>query len=164
MDRAFRRRQLLSALRVAIVHDYLNQRGGAERVVARIHRLFPDAPIHTSILDRDRLWPALSDATIIASWMQHIPGIHRHFKKLFWLYPLVFERMNLTGYDLDGNEVSLEADELTARLFQHELDHLDGRLLLDLLDEDQRKQAMRTMRERLLADPTGSNGHHAPGL
>lgn len=105
----------MSALRVAIVHDYLNQRGGAERVVARIHRLFPDAPIHTSILDRDRLWPALSDATIIASWMQRIPGIHRHFKKLFWLYPLVFERMNLTGYDLVLSSSSTYAKAVRTR-------------------------------------------------
>ena len=55
----------------------------------------------------------------------------------------------LHGWDLDGNEVSIEADELEARLFQHELDHLDGRLLLELLDPDQRKQAMRELRKRL---------------
>ena len=60
------------------------------------------------------------------------------------------KEVHLTGYDLDGNEVSIEADELLARLFQHELDHLDGKLLLDLLDTDQRKQAMRAMRVRQL--------------
>jgi peptide deformylase len=38
------------------------------------------------------------------------------------------------GYDLHGNEVSIEADELLARLFQHELDHLDGKLYIDYLD------------------------------
>ncbi|HEV3225195.1 MAG TPA: peptide deformylase [Acidimicrobiales bacterium] len=57
------------------------------------------------------------------------------------------KEVHLTGYDLDGNEVSLEADELTARLFQHELDHLDGVLLLERLDADTRKQALRTLRE-----------------
>ena len=36
------------------------------------------------------------------------------------------KEIHLTGYDLDGNEVSIEADELLARVFQHELDHLDG--------------------------------------
>ena len=50
------------------------------------------------------------------------------------------KEIHLTGYDLDGNEVSIEADELLARLFQHELDHLDGVLLLEHLDDDQRKQ------------------------
>lgn len=58
------------------------------------------------------------------------------------------KEIHVTGYDLDGNEVSLEADELLSRLFQHELDHLDGVLLLDLLDDDTRKQAMKTLRDR----------------
>jgi peptide deformylase len=56
----------------------------------------------------------------------------------------------LTGHDLDGNEVALEADELAARCFQHELDHLDGVLLLERLDTDTRKQAMRTIRNLML--------------
>jgi peptide deformylase len=75
-----------------------------------------------------------------------VPGLHWEIARP--------KEVHLTGYDLDGNEVSIEADELLARLFQHELDHLDGRLLLDLLDEDQRKQAMRAMRERQLAATT----------
>jgi peptide deformylase len=57
------------------------------------------------------------------------------------------KEVHLTGVDLDGNEVSIEADELTARCFQHELDHLDGVLLLERLDADARKQALRTIRE-----------------
>jgi peptide deformylase len=57
------------------------------------------------------------------------------------------KEVHLTGYDLEGNEVSIEADELVARLFQHELDHLDGVLLLDRLDPDTHKEAMRTLRE-----------------
>ena len=59
------------------------------------------------------------------------------------------KEIHLTGYDLDGNEVSIEADELLARLFQHELDHLDGVLLLEHLDDDQRKAAMKELRRRL---------------
>ncbi|MDE3206625.1 MAG: peptide deformylase [Acidobacteriota bacterium] len=54
----------------------------------------------------------------------------------------------LTGFDLQGNEISIEADEIEARCFQHELDHLDGRLLLSLLDKDQKKEAMRELRRR----------------
>ena len=56
--------------------------------------------------------------------------------------------VHLTGVDLDGNEVSIEADEFEARVFQHELDHLDGKLLLELLDADQRKAAMKALRNR----------------
>lgn len=60
----------------------------------------------------------------------------------------------LCGYDLDGNELAVEADEMEARCLQHEMDHLDGRLLLSLLDKDQRKEAMRELRKR--AETTGS--------
>jgi len=56
----------------------------------------------------------------------------------------------LTGYDLDGNELQIEADELEARVFQHELDHLDGVLLLDHLDDEQRREAKRALREMAL--------------
>jgi len=64
-------------------------------------------------------------------------------------FPIVRPKeVHLTGYDLDGNEVSIEADEFEARVFQHELDHLDGKLLLELLDADQRKAAMKALRNR----------------
>ncbi|HMC40365.1 MAG TPA: peptide deformylase [Acidimicrobiales bacterium] len=48
----------------------------------------------------------------------------------------------------------MEADELEARCFQHELDHLDGRLLLGMLDSEQKKDAMRELRRR--AESVGS--------
>ncbi len=57
--------------------------------------------------------------------------------------------IHVSGFDIDGNEVEFEADELFARLIQHEIDHLDGVLLIDRLDEDTRKAARRTLRERL---------------
>jgi peptide deformylase len=57
------------------------------------------------------------------------------------------KEVHLTGLDLDGNELSIEADELLARMFQHELDHLDGVLLLDRLAPEQRKEAKRAVRE-----------------
>jgi peptide deformylase len=56
----------------------------------------------------------------------------------------------LTGWDLQGNEVRIEASELEARLFQHELDHLDGTLLLEHLEPAQRKTGLRILRERQL--------------
>ena len=57
------------------------------------------------------------------------------------------KQVHVIGRDLDGNEVSVEADELEARLFLHELDHLDGILLIERLDEATRKAALRTLRE-----------------
>jgi len=69
------------------------------------------------------------------------------------------KEVHVSGYDLDGNEVSLDADGLLARLLQHELDHLDGVLLLERLDEDQRRAALRELRKRVVDAPTaGSSG------
>jgi len=87
-------------MRVAIVHDYLNQMGGAERVVAVLHEIFPDAPIFTSIVDQDVLWPELASADISPSWMQRLPGLKKHFKKYLPLYPRAIESLNLKEYDL----------------------------------------------------------------
>jgi peptide deformylase len=63
------------------------------------------------------------------------------------------DRVHLVGYDLDGNEVDLEVDELAGRLFQHEFDHLDGKLLIEHLDDDQRRDAMKILRERAMKMP-----------
>jgi peptide deformylase len=75
-----------------------------------------------------------------------IPGLY---------FPIVRPKeIHLTGWDLEGREISIEADELEARCFQHELDHLDGRLLISMLDKTQRKEAMRELRRR--AEAVGS--------
>jgi peptide deformylase len=67
--------------------------------------------------------------------------------------------VHLVGLDLNGNEISVEATELEGRVFQHELDHLDGILLVERLDEDQRKEALKILRGRTLElqaqDPDG---------
>lgn len=51
------------------------------------------------------------------------------------------------GWDLDGNELEIEADELLSRLFQHEVDHLNGVLMFDRMTPDQRKEALREYRQ-----------------
>lgn len=63
------------------------------------------------------------------------------------------KEIHLVGLDLDGNQVDIQADELLSRLFQHELDHLDGKLLIDYLDDDRRKEALKVLRNRLLDQP-----------
>jgi peptide deformylase len=66
---------------------------------------------------------------------------------LYW--PIVRpKQVHLTGYDLDGKELELEADDLMARMLQHECDHLDGTLLLSRLSPELHKEAMRELRER----------------
>lgn len=61
------------------------------------------------------------------------------------------KEVHLKGIDLDGNEISIEADEILARCFQHELDHLDGVLYIERLDDDTRKAAMKIIRERKIS-------------
>ena len=69
------------------------------------------------------------------------------------------DEVHLVGLDLDGNEVSIEATELEGRVFQHELDHLDGILLVERLDEEQRKAALKILRSLTLDLPaTDSDG------
>lgn len=68
---------------------------------------------------------------------------------LFW--PIIRPKdVHITGVDLDGNDVSIEASELLGRVFQHELDHLDGILLVQRLSEDQKKGARKVLRRALL--------------
>ena len=58
------------------------------------------------------------------------------------------KQVHLRGYDLDGNELSIEADELLARCFQHELDHLDGILYIDRLSDSDWKTTQKIARKR----------------
>ena len=69
--------------------------------------------------------------------------------------------VTMRGLDLDGHEVVLEGDDLLARMIQHEIDHLDGVLLLDRVDPDVRKEALRDMRTREMRahEPTPRSGH-----
>src|SRR5215210_1993358 len=59
--------------------------------------------------------------------------------------------LTISGQDASGVALRIEASGLLARIFQHEMDHLDGVLILDRTDGESRKAAMREMRERLLA-------------
>jgi peptide deformylase len=60
------------------------------------------------------------------------------------------KRVRLVGIDLDGEAIDIDADEILARCFQHEVDHLDGVLLLQRLDPERRREAMRVLRNRAL--------------
>ncbi len=65
-------------------------------------------------------------------------------------------RVHIVGYDLDGNEISVEGDEFLGRVFQHEVDHLDGVLMVERLEEDTRKLALRVLRDRALGFDTSA--------
>lgn len=87
-------------MKVALVHDYLNQMGGAERVVLAFHELFPDAPLYTSIYDPRRVDAAFQQIDIRTSFMQKLPFVKKHHQPFLPLYPFAMERLNLRDYDL----------------------------------------------------------------
>jgi glycosyltransferase involved in cell wall biosynthesis len=89
-----------TTMRVAIVHDYLNQYGGAERVLEALHELYPDAPVYTSIYDAEAMPDAYRGWQIHTSFMQRLPGWRTQFRRYFLLYPAAFESFDLSGYDL----------------------------------------------------------------
>ena len=74
------------------------------------------------------------------------------------------ERVTMRGLDLDGNELVLEGDDLLARMVQHEIDHLDGVLLLDRVDPDVRREALRDMRTREMGANAPTPRGHDSGL
>ena len=85
---------------VALVHDWLNQRGGAEDVLECLVGLFPQAPIHTSIYWRSHMPAAYRQWPIRVSFMDRLPGIYRHHQPYLPLYPVAFERFDLSDFDL----------------------------------------------------------------
>jgi glycosyltransferase involved in cell wall biosynthesis len=85
---------------VALVHDYLNQYGGAERVLEALHDLFPEAPVFTSMYDPAAMPPSYRSWDVRTSFMQRLPGVHRHHQIYLPLYPLVFQRLRLQGYQV----------------------------------------------------------------
>ncbi len=87
-------------MRVAIVHDWLNQVGGAESVLEVLKEIYPQAPIYTSIY-----WPQAMPAhyrewEIHTSWLNSLPFIKNHHQPFLPLYPLAFEGFDLSGYEL----------------------------------------------------------------
>jgi glycosyltransferase involved in cell wall biosynthesis len=75
--------------RVAIVHDYLSQRGGAEKVVLEMSDMWPAAPIYTSLYRPDSTFEEFRGRDIRTSFLDRIP-VDRGFRNLFPLYPAAF--------------------------------------------------------------------------
>ncbi len=84
---------------VAIVHDYLNQPGGAERVVLAMARMWPDAPIYTSLYRVDSTFPGFGGAEIRTSPLDFVP-IDSAFRNLFPFYPAAFRAFGTLDHDL----------------------------------------------------------------
>lgn len=86
-------------MRVALVHDYLNQRGGAERVFAHFAREFADAPVYTALYDEAKTGDLVPKDRVRTSFLAGVPGANAYFRYLAPLYPIAFERFDLSGFD-----------------------------------------------------------------
>ncbi|HTY08267.1 MAG TPA: glycosyltransferase [Candidatus Edwardsbacteria bacterium] len=87
-------------MRTAIIHDYLNQYGGAERVLECLHQLYPGAPVYTIIYDPARMPQRFRSWEIRPSWVNRLPGVRRHYEKMIPLFPYAIESLDLSDYDL----------------------------------------------------------------
>jgi glycosyltransferase involved in cell wall biosynthesis len=87
---------------LALVHDWLNQLGGAEDVLETLVEMFPGAPILTSIYWKAGMPPHYRAWPIRVSFMDRLPGVHRHHQPYLPLYPLAFEQFDLAegGYEV----------------------------------------------------------------
>lgn len=86
--------------RVALVHDYLVQDGGAERVFQAIQEIYPDAPAFTLFYDKDRAHPDFRGRDIRVSTLQDWPFAKKHEEWLLPFMPMATEHLDLTGFDL----------------------------------------------------------------
>ena len=89
-------------MKIALVHDFLREYGGAERVVEALHELWPDAPLYTSFVDwahlgkqayRFRNWD------IRPSWVQHNWIVKKFHSPLRFLAPLIWGSIDVSGYE-----------------------------------------------------------------
>jgi len=84
---------------VALVHDYLNQRGGAERVVLEMASMWPSAPVYTSLYRPDSTFPGFRELDVRTSFLDRLP-FDRGFRALLPLYPAAFRSLGVIDADL----------------------------------------------------------------
>jgi peptide deformylase len=112
------------------------QLGTLHRVL--VYRVEPDSPVNALVN------PVLEWSSSDKEWMEEgclsLPGVHVDVER-----PI---HVRVRARDGGGDEILVEASGLEARVIQHEMDHLDGILILDRTARDQRKEAMRALREQ----------------
>ncbi len=87
-------------MKIALVHDYLTQSGGAERVLKAFSELFPDAPIFTLVYDPAGTHFEFEGKNIHTSFLQKIPGSRRFHRAFLPLMPFAIERLDLRDFDV----------------------------------------------------------------
>ncbi len=101
-------------LRIALVCDWLRDRGGAELVIEQLVRIFPTADIFTSVYAPAN-FPSLQGRTVVSSWLQRIPFFAERPKICPFLRPFVFEGFDLSDYDVVISSSSAESKGIITR-------------------------------------------------
>lgn len=90
-------------MKIALVHDYLLDFGGAERVFAELHKIYPDAPIYTVLVDKQgmgKFWSEFADAKVITSWFGKLPFASKLISPLRFLLPLIWNSFDFSKFDV----------------------------------------------------------------
>ncbi len=90
-------------MKVALVHDYIKEYGGAERVLEALHEIWPEAPVYTTVYLPDFLGPhreRFKDWKIVTSWLQHVPMVGKLISPIRLISPRVFANFDLSAFDL----------------------------------------------------------------
>lgn len=88
-------------MKVALVHDYIKEYGGAERVLEVLSEMYPDAPIYTAFVDRQgNAYPHFKNKKIIASWFHFLPFASRLASPLRFLTPFIWGSFDFSSYDI----------------------------------------------------------------
>ncbi len=91
---------MIDGIKTAIVHDWLNQIGGAEDVLETLVSMFPSAPIYTSLYSPEKMPAFYQDWNIRTGFIDRLPFAHKKQQLYFPLYPTLFEQFDLSAYDL----------------------------------------------------------------
>jgi glycosyltransferase involved in cell wall biosynthesis len=87
-------------MRVALTTDWMDTFGGGERVLHELHRMFPDAPVYTTVYRPEALPPHMRGMDVRTSFIRRLPGIRRSHMAFLPLMPAAFESFDFSGYDL----------------------------------------------------------------
>jgi peptide deformylase len=124
-----------------LMHDALGvglaatQLGVLHRVL--VFRAYPEDPL-TALVNPEMTWMSEELETAEEGCLS-LPSVHVEVERS--------ARVHVQARDANGEEIELDAEGLEARIIQHEIDHLNGVLILDRISRQARKEAMRTMRE-----------------
>lgn len=87
-------------LKIALVHDYLQWHGGAEKVLEALHEIWPEAPVYTSVYNPDTMPAFYKSWDIRTSFMQKLSWWSKFLKQYSFLYPMAFEQFDFSEYDI----------------------------------------------------------------